>query len=143
MAINNRFESKSSAEQRTSKRGDDHVENASYRQSRQAHRDAVYRDTHREVDREVYREVGRQAYQVDQVDQDSTEAALRERICEVDRMVTEADFQRRLPSTDDCWLQYIIYRACGSTAQSSDSASALELGKYSHLREAYVLDIDE
>jgi len=33
MAINNRFESKSSAaEHRTSKRGDDQVENASYRQ---------------------------------------------------------------------------------------------------------------
>jgi len=33
-----------------------------------------------------------------QVDQDSIEAAFRERIYEVDRMVTEADFQRPLPS---------------------------------------------
>jgi hypothetical protein len=44
--------------------------------------------THREVDRDVYREV----------DQDSTEAAYRERNHEVDQMVTEADFERRLPS---------------------------------------------
>ena len=40
-------------------------------------------------------------------------------------------------------LQDIFYRACGSTAQSSDSARTLELGKYNHFREAYVLDIDE
>jgi len=33
-----------------------------------------------------------------EVDQDSTEAAYRERNHEVDRMVTEADFERRLPS---------------------------------------------
>ena len=33
-----------------------------------------------------------------QVDQDSAQAAFRERNHEVDRMVTEADFQRRLPS---------------------------------------------
>jgi len=68
---------------------------------------------------------------------------------EVDRMVSEADFQRRLPrhaaSTSQCHyrLQDILNRACGSTAQSSDNASVLELGKYNHLRETYVLDIDE
>ena len=50
-------------------------------------RQAVYRDTQREVDWQVY-----------QVDQDSTEAAYRVRAYEVDRMATEADFQRRLPS---------------------------------------------
>ena len=44
---------------------------------------------------------------------------------------------------DDYWLQDILYRACGSTAQSSDSASALELGKYNHLGKAYVLDVNE
>jgi len=48
-----------------------------------------------------------------------------------------------MPSTDDYRLQDILYRACGSTAQSSDSASALELGKYNHFRKAYVLDVDE
>jgi len=48
-----------------------------------------------------------------------------------------------MPSTNDYWLQDILYRACGSTAPSSDSTSALELGKYNHLREAYVLDINE
>ena len=48
-----------------------------------------------------------------------------------------------MPSTDDYRLQVILYRAYGSTAQKSDRASALELGKYNHFREAYVLDIDE
>ena len=77
--------------------------------------------------------------QIYQVDQDSTEATYQERNHEVDRMVTEADFQRRLPSqtastsTDDYRLQDIFYTACESTAKSSDSASTLELGKYNHL----------
>jgi hypothetical protein len=35
--------------------------------------------------------------------------------------------------TDDDPLQDIFSRACRSTAQSSDSASALEFGKYNHL----------
>jgi hypothetical protein len=44
--------------------------------------------THREVNRDVYQEVN----------QDSTEAAYRERNQEVNWMVTDADFERRLPS---------------------------------------------
>jgi len=48
-----------------------------------------------------------------------------------------------MPSTDDYRLLDILYRACGSTAQSSASASALDLGKYNHFREAYVLDVNE
>jgi hypothetical protein len=48
-----------------------------------------------------------------------------------------------MPFADDYRLQDILYRACGSTAQSLDSASALELSKYDHFRETYVLDIDE
>jgi len=46
-------------------------------------------------------------------------------------------------TTDDYRLQDILYRACRSFAQSSHSASALELGKYNHYRKAYVLDVDE
>jgi len=38
-----------------------------------------------------------------------------------------------MSTTNDCQLQNAPYRACGSTAQSSDSTSVLELGKYSHL----------
>ena len=45
--------------------------------------------------------------------------------------------------TDDYWLQDIFYRACGSYAQSSDSASTLEVGKYNHFRETYVLGVYE
>jgi len=48
-----------------------------------AHREAIHRDTLREVNREV-----------NLVNQDSTEAANRERNHEVDRRVTEANFQR-------------------------------------------------
>ena len=48
-----------------------------------------------------------------------------------------------MPFADDYQLQDILYRACGSTAQSSDSASALELGQYNHFKETYVLDINE
>jgi len=36
-----------------------------------------------------------------------------------------------------------ILRACRSTAESSESTSALEIGKYHQFGEAYVLDIDE
>jgi hypothetical protein len=53
-------------------------------------------------------------------------------------MITES-----MSITDDYQLQDILFRACGSTAQSSDSASALELGKYNYLREAHLLDVDE
>jgi hypothetical protein len=53
-------------------------------------------------------------------------------------MITES-----MSITDDYRLQDILCRACGSTTQSSDSASALELRKYNHFREAYVLDVDE
>jgi hypothetical protein len=48
-----------------------------------AHWEEIYQDTYREVEREVYL-----------VDQDSTEVAYRQRNHEVDRRVTEADFQR-------------------------------------------------
>jgi hypothetical protein len=48
--------------------------------------------------------------------------------------------QCRVPMTTGC---KILCRACASTAQSSDSAGALELGKYNHLGKAYVLDVDE
>jgi len=56
-------------------------------------------------------------------------------------MVTEADFQRQLPSqtasTSECRVRMTtgcnILRACGRTAERSDSVSALELGKFNHL----------
>jgi hypothetical protein len=48
-----------------------------------------------------------------------------------------------MPSTNDSWLWAILYRACGSTAQSLDSASPLDLGKYNHFREAFMLDVNE
>ena len=127
MAIDNRYNYKSSAEQRTFQKGRDSRVNTikSYRQVESLPRGSLPRHAPR-----VYREVDRQVYQVDQA---ATEAAYQARTYEVDRMVTEADFERRLPSTDDYRLQEILYRACGSTAQSSDSASALEHGKYNHL----------
>jgi len=46
-----------------------------------------------------------------------------------------------MPITNDYRLQNILHRACGSTAQRSDSTSVLGLGKYNHLRETYVLGV--
>jgi hypothetical protein len=45
--------------------------------------------------------------------------------------------------TDDYQLEDILCRARGITAQSSDSANELELGKYNHFRATYVLNINE
>jgi len=103
-----------------------------------AHLGAVYRDTHRHGYKEVL--LTSQEYaerQVYQVDQDSTEAAYREQPwgrpdghqSGLPKTITES-----MPLTDDYPLHDIFYRACGSTAQSSDSAHALELGKYNHLQ---------
>jgi len=86
-----------------------------------AHVEAVYRNTHHEVDWEVYRVVKQSSpadkrkdhrevvypdplrgvnrevdRQVCQVDQDSTYAGFRERNHEVNHIVTEADFERRV-----------------------------------------------
>jgi len=46
-------------------------------------------------------------------------------------------------STDDYWSQDILHRTWWSSAQSSDSTSVLELGKYNHIRETYVLGVYE
>jgi len=54
-----------------------------------AHREAVYPDTHQEVNQEV-------DLQVCQVEQDSPEAAYRKRNHEVERIITQADFERRV-----------------------------------------------
>jgi hypothetical protein len=111
------------------KEGDSRVNTSkSYRQV-EAHLEVAYRDTHREVDRDVY------------VDQDSTEVARAHARSRPDghrsglpKTITESSsIYESMPLTDDYRLQDIFYRACGSTAQSSDSARALELGKYNHL----------
>jgi hypothetical protein len=90
-----------------------------------ANLEAAYQDMHRQVYEEVDRQLCRETHQQInqevlptsqkyaerqgyQVDQDSTKAAYRERNHEVDQMVTEADFQRRLLSqaapTSQCHL---------------------------------------
>jgi hypothetical protein len=110
----------------------------------QGYREAVYRDTFRENNRQVYQEVYRE------VDQDSTEVTYRERpmkstgwsgkrtLKDDYRIQRNLQINRLMLNTDDYWLQDILYRACGSTAQSSDSASEFELGKYNHRGKAYV-----
>ena len=65
------------------------------------HREAVYPDTHQEVNPEVN-------LQICQVDQDSPEAAYRKRNHEVDRMVTKADFERRV-NAEYRWLPAAWY----------------------------------
>ena len=67
----------------------------------------------------------------------------------VNVIVSEVDIQRQLPhhsasmSQSHYRIQHILYRACASIAQRSDSASTDKLGKFIHLREAYFLDIDK
>jgi len=61
----------------------------------------------------------RQAYQ--EVDQDVTEAASRERNHEVDRMVTEAEFKRLLPNQDVSTRQ----GRCGGNPGSADRTGQL------------------
>jgi hypothetical protein len=102
------------------------------------HVEAVYRNTQRQVDPEVYRDV----------DQDSTEVTYGEGIrmkstgwspkqtsTDDYRIKMNERVYKSMPSTDDYRLQDILYRACGGTAQSSYCASALQHGKYNHLRE--------
>jgi hypothetical protein len=48
-----------------------------------------------------------------------------------------------MPSIDYYWLRDLLHTACGSAAQSSDCASALQLSKHDHWRGTYVLDIVE
>jgi len=55
------------------------------------------------------------------------------------RIMMNLQIYESMASTDDYRLQDILYRACGSTAQSLDRASALELGMYNHYGETYVL----
>jgi len=73
---------KSSKEQRIFKEGDSPVYTIKYYRQYEAHWEAVYRDTHREVNTDVY------------VDEDFTKVAYREPTNEVNRVVTEADFER-------------------------------------------------
>jgi len=69
------------------KQGDRHVKSVKpYRQVKSPPRGSLLRHAPR-----VYRDVDRQVHQIDE---DATEATYRERNLEVDRMVTEADFER-------------------------------------------------
>jgi hypothetical protein len=92
---------KSSTEQRIFKKeGDSRVKSVkSYRQVKSPPGDSLPRHAPTSLPRSRLRSLLR-------VDQDSTEAAYRERTYEVDRMFTEADFQRQLPchaaSTSQC-----------------------------------------
>jgi len=107
-------------------------------------------ETHREVEREVYREVDRQGLpsrprfywsrlskaqpevdrEVYQIDQDSIEASFRERNHEVNRMVTEADFQRRLPSQPHLGVN----ATTSCKRYSTEHAEALHEGSREHRR---------
>ena len=119
MAINNRFESKSSAEQRTSKGGMTMLKMRPTDKETSPPGCSLLRHVLRSRPRSL--PSSRPASLPSRPD--STEGAYRERINEVYRMVTEADFERRLPSqaasTSQCHyrLQDILYRACRSTAR--------------------------
>ena len=95
-------------------------------------------ETHREVDRDVYREV----------DQHSTETAYQEQPWSrldghrsgLRTTITESSsISESMPLTNGNWQKYSM-KYC---TKARENASAFELIKYHHLREAYVLDIDE
>jgi len=137
-----------------------------------AHLQAVCRDTHRQGYKEVQptsqkptwkqsaetrtnkstmksiRQVKKYAErQVYHVDQDSTEAACRKRNHEVNQMVTEADFQRRLLS------QCLLWMTTGCKIYSPEHAEALHIAQttlarlnlvsITIFREAHLLDVNE
>jgi len=80
----------------------------------QAHLETVCLDTHR---------------QVCEVDHDSTEAAYREPNLEVVLMVTEADFQTRLPSQAVSTSQCRLLMTTGCKIYSPEHAEALHRGQ--------------
>jgi len=86
-----------------------------------AHLEAVCRDTHRQV----YQDVLPTNKSTPRA---KSTKSTRWSLSGLPQTITEST-----PLTDDYRLHYLFYRACGSTAQSSDSARALELGKYNHL----------
>jgi hypothetical protein len=155
MAINNRFESQSSTEQRISKGG--MTVSKMYRTDMytSAPRGSLLRHApsclYNKVLPTSSKPTGMQSTETcteksTKQSTKSTKIQLKPPIesnYDVDRMVTEADFQRRLPSTNDYRLQGVLYKACGSTAHSSDSASALERGKYNNFTETCVLGVYE
>jgi len=127
MAIDNRYNYKSSAEQRIFKKGEIAVSDQSNPTDKsKAHQEAVYRHAPR-----VYREVDRQVHLVDQ---DATEAAYRERNNEVDRMVTEADFERRLPNQDASTSQGRVPMITGCKIYSTEHAEALHRSQTAQAR---------
>jgi hypothetical protein len=133
---------KSSTKQRIFKEGDSRVYTIKSHRQVEAHREAVYRDTHREIDRDVY------------ADQDSTEAAYRERAPMKStgwspKRTSNHDYRvvqhlrvnaiyRWLPAARD--ILHSMWKHC---TKAQESAGPLELVKYNHFREAYVLDVDE
>ena len=117
--------------------GDDRVENAS---NRQVHKPTRMQSTQTRTEKSTEKSTSKSTK--------STKILLKPPIESATMKSTRWSPKRTsndesMPSTDDHRLQDIFSRACGSAAQSSDSASALELGKYNHFREAYVLDIHE
>jgi len=147
MAINNWCESKSSAEQRTLKRGNDHVEHAPYQQ---VDKPCRMQSTETRTEKWTEESTEKSTGKVYQVNEDSIEASFQEPNHEVDWMVTEADFEWRLPSQavsiSQCHnrLQDILYRACWSTARRLGRVQVhFNLVSITTVREAYVSDVDE
>jgi len=58
-------------------------------------------------------------------------------------IIQSSSIYESMSTTNNCQLQDVPYRACGSTAQSGDGTSTLELGKCNHFRQTYVSDVDE
>jgi len=129
---------KSCTEQQIFKEGDSRVYTIKSYQEVEAHREAVYQETHREVNRDIY------------INQDSTEAAFRGRA----PMMSTGWSLKQTSNDDYLFKQHLCVNATYQwqlteiysmkyCTKARESASALELVKYNHSIEAYVLDIDE
>jgi len=95
-----------------------------------AHRDAVYRDTNAQVDQDSTEAANRERNQksTDKSTKRSTKILLKPPIKsnnEVDRMVTKADMQRRLPRHAASTSQCHFPRTTGCKIYSTEHAEAL------------------
>jgi hypothetical protein len=95
-----------------------------------AHVETVYQKTHREVDQD-----STDVTYGGSIPKKSTGWSPMRTLTDNFRIKMNLLIYESMPSIDDYRLQHVFSRICGSTAQSSDSARVLELGKYNHFRE--------
>jgi len=111
--------------------------------SREAHREAIYQDTHRGVDREVYQKSTKILLKA------HIETATMKLTGESPKRTSKDVYQIKMNLRVNAmyrWLpaaRYTLQSMRKRCMKAQESAGLLELGKYNHVKEAYVLDVDE